>query len=149
MTILLLVLRCAKVTTMAEYSDPIARSLERNFVKAGSPLERTVRSQAYKFFSSDGSALDERIDNFISESREDAFFADSFTTPPAGAAATMSKATVVPNEQERAAIATSGKVSGVPTSTKAKPKDWQQTDIVQLPPEDFESIRTGKKSFVG
>jgi hypothetical protein len=129
--------------------DPIDRALIRAHGIAGSPLEKAIRLNAYKLIDTgDGTKTDANLDNFVLEQRADPFYASSFATPPAGATVT-SKATVVPNEQERAAIATSGKVSGVPTSTKAKPKDWSQTDIVQLPPEDFESIRTGKKSFVG
>ena len=40
--------------------------------------------------------------------------------------------------------AIAGKVSGSPTPAKAKPQD-----CVQLPPDEFQSIASGKKSFVG
>jgi hypothetical protein len=72
---------------MAEYNDPIRRACERNLVKAGSPLERTVRKHAFKFFAPDGSVLDERIDSFIASERNDPFYKESFAgAPPAKAA---------------------------------------------------------------
>jgi hypothetical protein len=119
--------------------DPIDRMCEKHFVKPGSPLERTARAFAFKFFGSDGTLLEERFDAFIAEYRQNKFYNDSFTaTPPARVAGidihiseelrtaiadgslvvqgadrdTASvPATVRPNsEEELAAIASNGKV---------------------------------------
>jgi hypothetical protein len=57
-----------------------------------------------------------------------------------------SKATVVPSLTELTAVAASGKV---PSSATAKPKDWQQTDLVRLDRQEFDAIRSGKASFPG
>lgn len=73
---------------MAEYNDPIRRACQRNLVKAGSPLEHTVRNHAHNFFTPDGSVLDDRIDSFIASQRSDPFFKESFAgAPPAKTAA--------------------------------------------------------------
>ena len=124
--------------------DQIDRALIRAHGIAGSPLEKTLRLHAYKLIDTgDGTKTDSNLDNFVIEQRADPFYESSFTTPPVGAAVT-SKATVVPTEKERAAIGITGKVSGSPTPAKAKPQD-----CVQLPPDEFQSIASGKKSFVG
>jgi hypothetical protein len=47
----------------------------------------TVRSHAYKFFTPDGSVLDERIDSFIASQRSDPFYKESFTAAPGPAKA--------------------------------------------------------------
>jgi hypothetical protein len=127
--------------------DPISRSLKRHGGIAGSPLEKAIRHNAYKLIDTgDGSKTDSNLDNFVIEQRTDPFYESSFTLPPVGATVT-SKATVVPSdEKELAAMGASG---AVPSRATVKPQERQQTDVVQLPPDEFESIRTGKKSFVG
>ena len=126
--------------------DPIDRALIRAHGIAGSPLEKAIRLNAYKLIDTgDGTKTDANLDNFVLEQRADPFYASSFTTPPVGATVT-SKATVVPNKKELAVMGASG---AVPSRATVKPQGRQQTDVVQLPPDEFESIRTGKKSFVG
>jgi hypothetical protein len=63
-------------------NDPIRRACQRNSVKPGSPLERTLRSHSYKFFGADGGALDEHIDKFIAEQKKDPFYASCFSAAP-------------------------------------------------------------------
>jgi hypothetical protein len=129
---------------MATENDPILRSLSRSGGIPGSPLEKLVRQNAYKLVNGTD-ADDAALDAFIATARKDEFYAESFTAPPVGATVT-SKATVVPNKKELAVMGASG---AVPSRATVKPQERQQTDVVQLPPDEFESIRTGKKSFVG
>ena len=126
--------------------DPIDRALIRAHGIAGSPLEKTLRLHAYKLIDTgDGTKTDANLDNFVIEQRADPFYESSFTTPPAGVAVT-SKATISPDEKQLSEMSASGKVPVPTTPAKAKPS---QTDVVLLDPDEFESIRTGKKSFVG
>jgi hypothetical protein len=129
---------------MATENDPILRSLSRSGGIPGSPLEKLVRQNAYKLVNGTD-ADDAALDAFIATARKDEFYSASFATPPVGATLT-SKATVVPNKKELAVMGASG---AVPSRATVKPQERQQTDVVQLPPDEFESIRTGKKSFVG
>ena len=125
--------------------DPISRSLKRHNGIAGSSLEKALRLNAYKLVDTgDGTKTDANLDRFVLELRQDEFYSTSFTTPPAGAAVTTSKATVVPNKNE---LAVMGATGAVPSRATVKPQERQQTDVVQLDPDEFESIRTGKKSF--
>ena len=124
--------------------DQIDRALIRAHGIAGSPLEKAIRHNAYKLIDTgDGTKTDANLDNFVLEQRADPFYASSFTTPPAGATVT-SKATVVPSLTELTAMSASGKVPGSATPAKVKPQD-----CVQLPPDEFANVASGKSQFVG
>jgi hypothetical protein len=116
-------------------TDPIDRACERNFVKPGSPLERTVRSHAYKFFTADGSALDERLDSFINEHREDDFYKESFTAAPPARAVGLE--TLKLSESQRADIA-AGKLVVEPS----RPAQESATvpEVVRPTVQEFERL---------
>ena len=119
-------------------TDPIDRACERNFVKPGSPLERTVRSHAYKFFGADGSALDEGLDSFINEHRQDAFYKESFTAVPPARAAGLD--TLKLSESQRADIAT-GKIMIEPA---AKQETATIAATARPSADEFAAIASGK-----
>src|ERR1035437_1143885 len=126
--------------------DQIDRALIRAHGIAGSPLEKAIRLNAYKLIDTgDGTKTDANLDRFVLELRQDEFYSTSFTTPPAEAV-TTSKATITPDKKQLSEMGASGKLPGSATPAKAKPS---QTDVVLLDPDEFESIRTGKKPFVG
>jgi hypothetical protein len=62
-------------------SDPISRALRRNNGIAGSPLEKSIRLNAYKLVN--GTETDDaKLDAFIREQRQDPFYSASFSEPP-------------------------------------------------------------------
>jgi hypothetical protein len=131
---------------MATQNDPIDRALIRAHGIAGSPLEKAIRLNAYKLIDTgDGTKTDSNLDNFVIEQRADPFYASSFTAPP-GPAKVAGIDTLKVTEEQRAAIAATGKVVIEP---EAKQETATISATIQPSEEELDEIIASGKVMVG